>query len=313
METLLEMLREVVISMRISSIKYYIREGFYGLLKNSLMTIAAITTVAACIFIVTVSYCLISNLHAMLRQIENDIGIVVFLEDDSNSETINKVSKSLNDIPNVTNVTYISPEEALDSLKEEWEADDILNGFNNQNNPLPSSFEVSIDDIKNQSEVLKNIEKIDGIKKVRNAENATDILLKLNKVLTFVGILGIALLAVISIVIITNTIKISVYNRKTEINIMKYVGATDWFIRWPFIVEGVIMGLIGAAVPIIISWPLYNKCVAMAYEHFSILSNIATFLGGYEIFSRLLPICLLAGVILGVAGSVSSLRKYLQV
>ena len=94
---------------------------------------------------------------------------------------------------------------------------------------------------------------------------------------------------------------------------MKYVGATDWFIRWPFVVEGIVIGVIGAAIPLIISWPLYSKCVSLAYEHFSILTNIASFLGSYEIFSKIVPLGLLAGIALGVLGSVTSIRKYLKV
>ena len=299
--------------MRLSSVRYYIREGISGLLKNSLMTIASIATVAACIFIVTVSCCVIENLHAMLRQLESDIGVVVFLNDDADAQLVSTVSEKLNGIEHITNVTYISPQDALDGLKKEWDADDILSGFDGENNPLPHSFEISIDGIENQADVIKNIEQIDGIKSIRNAQTATDILLKLNRVLSVVGFLGILILGVISVVIITNTIKISVYNRRTEINIMKYVGATDWFIRWPFIVEGVIIGIVGAVVPLIISWPIYSKCVSLAYEHFAILTNLASFLGGYEIFSKLVPLGILAGIVLGVAGSVTSIRKYLRV
>ncbi len=307
------MWKEVDISMKLSSVRYYIHEGISGLLRNSLMTVASIATVAACIFIVTVSCCVIGNLHAMLKQLESDIGIVVFLDEDADSDLINKVSDELNKIDHVTLVTYISPQEALDGLKEEWDADDILSGFDGENNPLPHSFEVSIDSIENQAGILDAINQIDGIRNVKNAQAATDVLLKLNKVISIVGVLGIAILGIISVVIITNTIKISVYNRRTEINIMKYVGATDWFIRWPFVVEGIVIGIVGAAVPLIISWPLYSKCVSLAYEHFSILTNIASFLGSYEIFSKIVPLGLAAGIALGVLGSVTSIRKHLKV
>ena len=250
---------------------------------------------------------------SMLKQLESDIGIVVFLKDDVDSEKITEVSDKINKIEHVTLVTYISPQEGLDELKKEWDSDEILSGFDGENNPLSHSFEISIDSIENQSAVIDELKKIDGIQNIRNAQNATDMLLKLNKVLSIVGVLGILILGVISVVIITNTIKISVYNRRTEINIMKYVGATDWFIRWPFIVEGVIIGLIGAAIPLIISWPAYDKCVALANEHFSIVTNIASFLGGYEIFSKLIPLCMFSGILLGVLGSVTSIRKHLQV
>lgn len=299
--------------MRPSSIRYYFKEGFTGLLKNRLMTVASIATVAACIFIIALSCCLIGNLSSVLDQIEDTIGIAVFLEDDLDSEEINKISDELKAIPHVTMVTYISPEEALDGLKEEWEADDILDGLDGENNPLSNSFEVSLEGIEYQTDVLKGIEGVAGIRNVRHAQTETEILLKLNKVFSIVGVAIVAVLAAISVVIIMNTIKISVYTRRTEINIMKYVGATDWFIRWPFIIEGVLIGLLGASIPMAVSWPLYTKIVQLIYQYFPVVQNIATLLDGYVIFSKLIPISLIVGALLGMFGSVSSIRKHLRV
>ncbi|HCT64407.1 MAG TPA: hypothetical protein DIC60_03905 [Lachnospiraceae bacterium] len=299
--------------MRPSSIRYYFKEGFTGLLKNRLMAVASIATVAACIFIISLSCCIIGNLSSVLKQIEDTIGIAVFLDDNLDSEKINTISDELKAIPHVTMVTYISPEEALDSLKEEWQADDILDGFDGENNPLSHSFEVSLEGIEYQSDVLKGIEGISGIRNVRHAQSETQILLKLNKVLSIVGIAIVAILSIISVVIIMNTIKISVYTRRTEINIMKFVGATDWFIRWPFIIEGVLIGLLGASIPMAVSWPLYTKIVELIYQYFPVIKGIATLLDGYVIFSKLIPVSLIFGVLLGVFGSVSSIHKHLRV
>lgn len=299
--------------MRPSSIRYYFKEGFTGLLKNRLMTVASIATVAACIFIIALSCCLIGNLSSVLNQIEDTIGIAVFLDDDLNSEEINKISDELKAIPHVTMVTYISPDEALDDLKEEWEADDILDGLDGENNPLSHSFEVSLEGIEFQSDVLKEIQGVAGIRNVRHAQTETEILLKLNKVFSIVGVAVVALLAIISVVIIMNTIKISVYTRRTEINIMKFVGATDWFIRWPFIIEGVLIGLLGASIPMAVSWPLYTKIVQLLYQYFPVVQNIATLLDANVIFSKLIPVSLVVGALLGMFGSVSSIHKYLRV
>lgn len=299
--------------MRFSSVKYYIHEGFTGLLKNSLMTVASIATVAACIFIVSVSCCLIANMRSMLTQIENNIGISVFLDDNLSADSITMISDQIKNTKHVSSVTYISPDEALAELKKEWKADDILSGFDGTNNPLSHSFEISIDGIQYQKDVISAIQKINGVRNIRNAQNETDILLKLNKVISAVGFLAILILAVISVVIITNTIKISVYTRKTEINIMKYVGATDWFIRWPFVIEGVLIGIMGAIIPLAISWPLYDKCVSLVYEHLPFIGDIAHFLSGYAIFSVLIPLCIIAGMLLGVIGSVTSIHKHLNV
>ena len=191
--------------------------------------------------------------------------------------------------------------------------DEILDGFEGENNPLSNSFEISIDDIQNQAEVIQKIETIQGVRKIRHALSETEVLLKINNVVRILGIVVIAALALISVVIIMNTIKISVYTRRNEINIMKYVGATDWFIRWPFVIEGIFIGLIGAAIPIAVSWFLYGKAVAALNTSIPVIQNLFTFRYSFDIFSVLLPWSLAAGVLLGVVGSVSSIRKYLRV
>ncbi len=300
--------------MRPSSIRYYFKEGFTGLLKNRLMTIASIATVAACIFIMAFSYCMVNNLHYVLRQMEDSIGIAVFLKGEISGEEVENLKKSIASIDHVSDVQYVSPDDALDELKKEWDAEDgVLDGFEGENNPLSNSFKISLDGIEYQSSVLSELEKLDGINNIRHAQSETEVLLKLNKIIQITGILVIAILGIISVVIIMNTIKISVFTRRNEINIMKFVGATDWFIRWPFIIEGVLIGLIGAIIPIAIAWPAYGKAINMIYTYFPIIKNLATFRLGAEIFSVLLPIALVFGILLGTVGSVTSIRKYLKV
>ena len=159
-----------------------------------------------------------------------------------------------------------------------------------------------------------NVMKANGeLENIKDAHSETEVLVKVNTIITVIGVLVIAILVVISVVIIVNTIKISVFTRKTEINIMKYVGATDWFIRWPFIIEGVLIGLIGALIPMVIAWPCYAQSVNMIYEYFPIIKNMVTFRQSSEIFSILLPFSLAFGILLGVVGSVTSIRKHLKV
>lgn len=299
--------------MRPSSIRYYFREGFSGLLKNRLMTIASIATVAACVFIMTFSYCMVNNLQYMLHQVEDSVGIAVFLQGDMKSQDIEALKEQIASIEHVVDVQYVSPDDALDEMKEQWDVEDgMLDGFTAENNPLSNSFKISLDNIENQKSVLTQLESIENIK-VRHAQTETEVLMKLNKIIQISGILVILILGVISVVIIVNTIKISVYTRRNEINIMKYVGATDWFIRWPFIIEGVLIGFIGAAIPILISWPAYGSVVNMVYTYFPIIKNLAQFRVGGEIFIVLMPVALVFGILLGVLGSVTSIRKYLKV
>ena len=299
--------------MKFRSIKYFFSEAFGGVIRNRLMSIASIGTVAACIFIIAISYCALTNVDYMLEQLESSIGIAVFLDDDVDSDKVLQINDELLTIDHVESVSYISPEDALNDLKESWDADEILSGFDETNNPLSSSFEVSLDDIAYQSDVVNKIEQIDGVRNIRHAESETQILVKVSNFLSIFGITLILVLAVISVIIITNTIKLSVFTRRTEISIMKYVGATDWFIQWPFVIEGIIIGLVGASIPIVAAWPLYNKVIDLVYKHVPMIQSIVSFKFGIDIFSVLLPGALLFGAFLGVMGSMISLRKHLDV
>ena len=302
--------------MKPSSIRYYFKESFSGLLKNRLMTVASMATVAACILIMSFSYCMVNNLQYMLAQLEDDIGIATFMPSNATAQQVESVKKEIESIEHVTEVEYVSPDAALEDLKKELDADDILAGLEGENNPLSNSFNVSIDDINNQAAVLQKLNEIKqrgDLENIKDAHSETEVLIKINTIITVLGIVIIVILVVISVVIIVNTIKISVFTRKTEINIMKYVGATDWFIRWPFIIEGVLIGLLGALIPMLIAWPAYAKSISMIYDFFPVIKNMVTFRESGEIFSILLPFSLIFGILLGVIGSVTSIRKHLKV
>ena len=299
--------------MKFRSIKYFFSEAFSGVIRNRLMSVASIGTVAACIFMIIISYCALTNVNYMLTQIEESIGISIFLEDDADADTVLALNDQLVTMEYVDSVRYISSEEALDEMKQSWDAEDILSGFDETNNPLTGSFEVNLTDISHQSEVVEKIEQLDGVRKIRSSETETEFLVKLSHFLRIFGGVLILALAAISVVIITNTIKLSVFTRRTEISIMKYVGATDWFIRWPFIIEGIIIGIVGASIPIIIAWPLYNKLISIIYEQIPMIHSIVSCRCGIDIFSILLPVALIFGALLGVLGSNISLRKHLNV
>ena len=299
--------------MKFRSIKYFFSEAFSGVIRNRLMSIASIGTVAACIFMIVISYCALTNVDYMLTQIEESIGIAVFLEEDVNSDKVLEINDQLVNMEHVESGSYISPEDALQEMKESWDAEEILAGFDESNNPLTSSFEVSLDDIQYQSDVVSKIEQVEGVRKIRSSETETEFLVKISNFLRLFGSVLILALAAISVVIITNTVKLSVFTRRTEISIMKYVGATDWFIRWPFVIEGIITGLVGAAIPIIVAWPLYNKLIDVIYAQIPMIRSIVTFKFGIDIFSVLLPVSLAFGALLGVLGSNISLRKHLNV
>ena len=301
-------------TMRPSTIRYFLNEGFSGLKKNLLMTVASIIAVAACISIMSFSYCVVSNLQYMLDQMEDSIGISVFLKGDLTSEDIENMKTTISGLDHVTNVTYISPADALDQLKDQWGADeDIFIGLDDTNNPLSHSFQVELDQIESQDAVLAELQKIEGVDKVEYGQSLSEMLMSVSNVFQVAGILVMLVLGVISVMIIINTIRISVMNRRVEINIMKYVGATDWFIRWPFIIEGIIIGLIGAVLPMLVGMPMYGKTVSLFYNHIPFVENFVRFRVVGDVFSFVLPAALIFGILLGVVGSVTSIRKHLQV
>lgn len=299
--------------MRPSTIKYFFRESISGLKKNLLMTTASMVAVAACISILAFSYCVGSNLQYMLNQMEDSIGISVFLKGELSGEEIENMKTEIGKIDHVEAVEYISPNDALDDLKQSWGADeDIFVGLDEENNPLSHSFQISLDSIKNQDNVLTALESVDGIDNVQHGQTETELLMKANRIFSVASVAVMLILGVISVMIIMNTIRISVVNRRIEINIMKYVGATDWFIRWPFIIEGIIIGLVGAVVPLILGFPIYAKITSAIYGYLPMVSFIKFRLTG-DVFGFLIPFGILFGIALGVVGSVTSIRKHLRV
>ena len=299
--------------MKPSTIKYFFRESFSGLKKNMLMTMASMVAVAACISILSFSYCVGSNLQYMLDQMEDSIGISVFLKGELSGEEIEKMKKEIGKIDHVENVQYISPADALHDLKQDWGADeDIFVGLDEANNPLSHSFQISLDKIENQNGVLTALENVDGIDNVRHGQTETELLMKANRIFGIASVIVMLLLGAISVMIIMNTIRISVVNRRIEINIMKYVGATDWFIRWPFIIEGIIIGVVGAIIPLVIGFPVYAQVTSAIFNYLPMITFVQFKLTG-DVFGFLFPFGIIFGIALGVIGSVTSIRKHLRV
>lgn len=171
--------------------------------------------------------------------------------------------------------------------------EDIFIGLDDTNNPLSHSFQVELDQIESQDAVLAELQKIEGVDKVEYGQSLSEMLMSVSNVFQVAGILVMLVLGVISVMIIINTIRISVMNRRVEINIMKYVGATDWFIRWPFIIEGIIIGLIGAILPMLVGMPMYGKTVSLFYNHIPFVENFVRFRVVGDVFSFVLPAALI--------------------
>lgn len=301
-------------AMKIRSIKYYIKEGFRNLVKNRLMSVASIAAVMFSVFMVIVAVCLSANISYTLEYLENSIGISAFVEDGLELGQMTELLKKIEKIEHVTEVTYISADDALEIMKEQLGEDgEILDIYENDN-PFSASFSIMVDKAENQEYVVMKLEEIEEIRKVNHALSITNILISIGNVIRGISIVIIAILVIVSVVIITNTIKLAVYIRKNEIGIMKYVGATDWFIRWPFVIEGTLIGLIGAIIPAFLSMFGYNVLIEKVYEKFSLIQQLGIqFMPSGDIFTNLFPLSVVVGIIIGTLGSGVSVKKYLKV
>jgi cell division transport system permease protein len=248
--------------------------------------------------------------------LEKTLSIVVYVEDSLDEEQLNTLYKRILEIPHVNGegVRYISHEMAIESFIASMNADpEMLEGL--PRDFLPRSFEIDVENILYRPDVLEELQGLQsrGIYKISNQDQYVGLLTSVNNGIRVVSVVVILGLVALSILIIVNTIKLTVNFRRTEITIMKYVGATDWFIRWPFIIEGVLIGILGAAIPLVLSWLSYRNILSVLRENFTSVEEMLNFKTSFEIYSFLIPITLILGAGIGIIGSVTSMRKYLRV
>ena len=284
------------------------------MIRNRLMSLASIITVASCTLIFAISYTIIVNINQVLDGIERSLSIVVFIDDEATDAHVEHLEMQLNEIAHVSNTTFISSEEAMATFAESL-PDGLLEGLSDSN-ILPRSFSVDIDELANQQMVIAEINTLSSVYSIVQDQDAVDFFMSLSRGISVVGMVIILFLAAISTVIIINTIKITVAARENEINIMKYVGATDWFIRWPFLMEGILIGLFGAFFALISSYFIYMAVLNTTSTGVSAaIFEMALFemASISRIFVVLVPVSILMGAIIGIIGSVSSIRRYLRV
>ena len=298
--------------MKYSVLGYLIGEGFRNIFKNKKSTGASIAIMCATMLIFGLFFLIGENVNHMVKEVESEQGMSVFLEVDTTEEQIQQIEDKIKSLPNVAKVTFISKEEGLNSMKQRL-GEDIVKGFE-QDNPLSDSFAVNVTDLSKATEVKEQIEEIE---KVKNVELRADVIEKLMSIANGIQIISgiiLVLLVIISIFIIANTIKLTVHARRKEISIMKYVGATNGFIRWPFIVEGMIIGIISVMISILIVGISYtyitNNILTTSLSNLNISYTLLTFA---DMFPLVLTVYIIIGIGIGVLGSVISMRKYLEV
>ena len=281
--------------MRISTFFYTIKQGFRNIFRNKLFSLASIATITACLFMFGIFYSVVVNLQSMVQNAEEGVCVTAFFEAGTDDLTMQEIGQKIAGRMEVSDVEYISADQAW----EDWKADyppEYAEGFTE--NPLENcaNYRIYLSDVSMQDSLVTYLESMPEIRKVNRSQLTADVLTGFNSLLGYVSIGLIAILLGVSVFLISNTVTIGINVRREEITIMKYIGATDFFVRSPFVVEGILIGLVGAGIPLAIIYFVYNKAVAYVLDRFSILTNLLTFLPVKEIFHILLPLSLGIGV-----------------
>lgn len=295
--------------MKIKTFRYFFKEGLVSIKKNKVMSVASVSTVAAALFIFGVFMLLVVNVNKVISTVESEIEIKAFLKNDFTTIQKQQIEKKIKGIDGVKEVKFESQEDALKKFKSDLgEKADLANGLELEN-PLPASFIIKVNKPEDVAGVSTKLKSYSEVEKVNDGQQMVDTIMRVTAFIKIASILLMAILGVISISLISNTIKLTVFARKREIGIMKYIGATDWFIRWPFVIEGMLMGLLGAIISILILGFGYGYGANLISENQMIFTlvpyNEIIFTLGWQ-FS-------LIGVFIGGIGSLLSIRKFLVV
>lgn len=298
--------------MKIKSFKYTFEESFKNIWRNGIMSVASMSSVAASLLILGLIYILIVNLNSVtLGAQEQYDSIQVYLVDGVTDLEVKTLGEKIKALDYVKEVRYETKEDALKKMQDSWQENGyLLDGL--ENNPLPNSFEVRFSNINAVPEVAEAIKAMDGVEDVKYYRDIIEKMTNLSRMIRNIGLVVIFSLLFLSTFIINNTIKLAVNARRREINIMKFVGATNWFVRWPFFIEGTILGLMGSAVALAIVMGLYQYVYGiMANQFYALIAAYIVSPGA--IFKDLLLIFGVIGTGIGALGSLMSMRKYLNV
>ncbi|MBQ7707906.1 MAG: permease-like cell division protein FtsX [Lachnospiraceae bacterium] len=303
--------------MRISSFLYSIRQGLKNIRRNLLFSLASIGTIVSCLFLFGIFYCIIVNFRSAMTDLKNTVTISVFFDEGISDENINLIGEQIRLRSEVNTMDFISADEAWENYAKKRYKDnyDAAMASFAGDNPLKNSasYEITMNDLSNQAEFVNYLSSLDGVRKVSTSEVTADGIQALSSVVGYASIGIIAILLFVSIFLISNTITIGITVRKEEIAIMKLIGATNFFVRAPFIVEGVVIGLVGSLIPLGLVWLVYDRVVSYVVGRFNVISNNFAFVSIGEMFKVLIPISAAIGIGLGLIGSILTTRKHLKV
>ncbi|MEG1458480.1 MAG: permease-like cell division protein FtsX [Acetivibrio sp.] len=299
----------------ISTFIYSVKQGIKNIYRNRRFSLASIGTITTCLFMFGIFYFILSNFQYMIQNAETTVGITVFFQKNMTEEQILQMKKDIEVQPDVEQITYTSPEQAWENFCEKtFKGDKELEDSFGEDNPLrnSSSFEIHLKDISKQEAFVTYLENLEGIRKVNSSDSTAKALTSFNVLVGYISAAIMIILLAVAIFLISTTVTMGISVRKDEIAIMRLVGATDFFIRSPFIVEGIAMGIIGTILPLGILYLIYNSVISYIQSRFQMLSGLLTFLDVNIVFRTLVPISLGIGVGIGFIGSFLTVRKHLR-
>ena len=302
--------------MRLSTFTYCLKEGMKNIGRNIWFSLASTAIISACIFLFCMFFALVANVQYMVKNAETTVGITVFFDENMAEADILAIGKEIAARKEIKETKYISAEEAWETFQKEYfkDAEELAEGFADDN-PLAgsASYEIYLKDIADQDVIVSYLNTITGIRKINYSNDTASGLSTFNKMLGLISAVIIAILLAVAVFLISNTISTAAAFRKDENKIMRLIGATNFMIRAPFVVEGIIIGFAGAAIPLVSVYFLYRSAVEYMIEKFHIISNIIEFIPIDTIFPYMIAVAVALKVGIGSVGSFFTIRKHLKV
>ena len=299
--------------MRISTLWYTFKQGFKNIFRNKVFSLATIATISSCIFLFGLFYCLVINVQYSVKAAQSGVAVTVFFDEGLSPEEIQSIGAQIQARSEVSEIKFVSSDEAWDSFKEDY-LGEYADGYEGDN-PLEGSenYEIYLNDVAKQPELVNWLNSVQGIREVNRSDITAEVLTNVNTLISYVSLAIIGVLLLVSVFLISNTVAMGISVRREEIGIMRLIGAKDFVVRSPFVIEGILIGLIGSALPLVAIYYLYKLMMEYANQNFAVLSDMLKFMSIEELFRNLVPISLILGVGIGFLGSLITVRRHLKV
>lgn len=299
--------------MKISTLIFTCKQGIKNIFRNKVFSLATIATISSCIFLFGLFYCIVVNVQFSVKAAQSGVAVTVFFDEELSDDQIKLIGDQIQQRDEVSRVEFVSSDAAWESFKTDY-LGEYAEGYEGDN-PLDGSenYEIYLKDVSKQPQLVSWLQSVPGIREVNRSDMTAEILTNVNTLISYVSLTIIVVLLLVSMFLISNTVAMGIAVRREEIGIMKLIGAKDFVVRSPFVIEGIVIGLVGAALPLVGIYYLYKLMMEYVNENFAVLSDMLKFMSSEELFRNLIPISLLLGVGIGFFGSLFTVRKHLKV